>query len=106
METTVKPSYVNSSVSVNKKKEESFLSKLFNDAEKNRFGIIPILIVIIACIGGFAAAFGAGDSAIKLGLIIFPTVITLAFTLAVAPMRAILWTSVLAVILDLIVFIL
>jgi hypothetical protein len=106
METSLKPSYLNSSISVNNKKEPSIFSKLFNDAEKNRFGIIPILIVVIACIGGFAAAFGADNSTIQLGIIILPTVISLALTLAVAPMRTILWVSTLAVILDLIVFIL
>ncbi len=106
METSLKPSHLNSSISVNNQKESSIFSKLFDDAEKNRFGIIPILIVVIACIGGFVAAFGTNDSSIQLGMIIFPTVISLALILAVAPMRSILWVSTLAVILDLIVFIL
>ncbi|HRG53386.1 MAG TPA: hypothetical protein PLL00_11170 [Bacteroidia bacterium] len=106
METTIKTSNLQSSRTVNSKDESSFFATLFNDAEKNRFGIIPILIIVIACIGGFTAAFGAGDSAFELGLVIFPTVIALALTLAVAPMRLILWVSTLSILIDLIVFIL
>jgi hypothetical protein len=103
METTFKTKLASSSSLMNTQKESSFLTNLFNDAEKNRFGIIPILIVINACIGGVAASFGAGDSAFKLGLVIFPTIIALALTLAVAPMRSILSLSALALVLDLMV---
>lgn len=103
METTVKTPFASNST--NAKKESGFLTELFNDAEKNRFGIIPILIVILGCVGGTAAAFGAGNSAFKLGVVIFPTVIALALTLAVAPMRPILWVSVVAVILDLLILV-
>jgi hypothetical protein len=104
METTLKTKLASSSILMKTQKGSLFLSNLFNDAEKNRFGVIPILIVIIACIGGIAAAFGAGNNTFKLGLVIFPTIIALALTLAVAPMHSILWVSALALVLDFMVF--
>ena len=81
------------------------ISKLWEDAESNRFGIIPILLVVLACLGGLAASFGAGSDTLKLAMIVFPTIISLAFMLAVAPMRLIIWVSVFALFFDLLVFI-
>lgn len=80
-------------------------SKFWENVEFNRFGIISILLVVIGCIGGFAAAFGAKADVIKLAMIAFPTIISLALTLAVAPMRVIIWVSATAILLDLLVFV-
>jgi hypothetical protein len=80
-------------------------SELWEKAEFNRFGIIPLLLLVISCFGGVAAAYGAGNSMFQIALVIFPTIITLAFMLAVAPMRLIVWTSACALILDILVFI-
>jgi hypothetical protein len=77
----------------------------WQQAETYRFGIIPMLLVIVACTGGIAAGFGAKDNVLKLGIIAFPTVITLALTLAVAPMRLITWSAIVAVLLQLAVLI-
>jgi hypothetical protein len=73
--------------------------------EFNRFGIIPMLLVVITCMGGIAVAFGAGSDTFELALVVFPTIISLALVLAVAPMRLIIWSSIIALILDLIVFV-
>lgn len=72
--------------------------------EFNRFGIISILVVIIGCSGGIAASFGAGDSLVKLAMIAFPSIVSLALILAVAPMRVIFYMALLAITLDLLVF--
>lgn len=76
---------------------------LDNSAEEARFGIIPLLITIVACAGGFAAAFGAHYEPIRLSMVVFPTMAVLTLILAVAPMRAILYASVIAVIMDVLV---
>lgn len=87
---------------INKNQSEN---NFWEKAEFNRFGIIPILLVIVGCMGGFGASYGAGESTIKLAMVAFPSIIALALMLAVAPMRAIIWSSVIAVVLDILVLI-
>jgi hypothetical protein len=81
------------------------LSEFWADSESNRFGIIPILVVVIACIGGITAAYGTYSDTFRLALVVFPTIISLALVLAVAPMRWILSISTLAILIDLLLFI-
>lgn len=77
----------------------------WNKLEFSRYGIISMLVLITGCLGGIAAAFGAHGSSLELALIAFPTILSLALILAVAPMRAILYLCSIAVALDLIVLI-
>lgn len=102
METIIKTYQVKASVTAT---AVSPVSGFWKNAEVYRFAIIPMLLVIVSCMGGIAAGFGAKDDAIRLGLIAFPTIITLAFTLAVAPMRSIIWSAVVAVLLQIAVLI-
>lgn len=74
-------------------------------AEFNRFGIIPVLLLFVGCIGGLAASYGAGESTIRLAMVAFPSIIALALILAVAPMRLVLVSSIIAILLDLIVLV-
>ncbi len=100
METTMK-----SNQRFTKEKTErktNSVSGIWEQAESSRFGIIPILIVVIGCIGGLAAAFGAHGDPFRLSLVAFPTIIALALMLAVAPMRLIVYVSTLAIVLDLV----
>ena len=78
-------------------------SQFWNNLEDNRFGIIAMLVVIIGCSGGLSAAFGAQANTLQLALVAFPSIIALALVLAVAPMKGIIYVSVIALILDLIV---
>lgn len=78
-------------------------TQFWSNVEFNRFGIIPILLVVISCVGGIAAAFGAQADVLRLSLISFPTIIALALVLGVAPMKVIVYVSVIALILDLLV---
>ncbi|MEO6303044.1 MAG: hypothetical protein ABIP51_07710 [Bacteroidia bacterium] len=80
-------------------------SSFWNNVEFNRFGIISMVILIIGCLGGFAASFGANGDTLKLALVAFPTIIALALILAVAPMKAIIYLSTVALILDIIVLV-
>jgi|GEM_PF-1566771 len=78
-------------------------AEFWNRVEAGRFAIIPMLLIITACIGGIAAAFGAAGSTFQLALTAFPTIISLALVLAVAPMKAILYLSAVSLLLDLLV---
>ena len=104
METTIKSNQTKTSVR-SKKETTSSTSEFWKSVEFNRFGIIPILLVIIACTGGFATAFGAHSDTLRLAIVVFPTMISLALMLAVAPMKAILYVSSIAIILDLLILI-
>lgn len=78
-------------------------SDFWKKAEENRFGITPMVLVVMACMGGVAAATGILESWVKLAAVAFPATISLAMILAVAPMKAIYVTAVIAVIMDLLV---
>ena len=102
MQTTIKSQQIKTSAqadSIQTIPEFTFWDKI----EFNRFGIISMLVVILGCVGGMAAAFGALDNTWKLGMISFPTVISLALVLAVSPMKIIVYASSIALILDLII---
>jgi hypothetical protein len=73
---------------------------LWKFLDHNRFGIIPILLTVLGCLGGIAVAFGAGADLFRLSLVAFPTIITLALVLAVAPMKMISWATFIALVLD------
>lgn len=85
--------------------KKNFITEFIEKSESNRFGIIPIVLLIVACIGGITAAYATDDSAFRLGLVVFPTIISLALILAVAPMKWILWLSTSALIIDILLFI-
>lgn len=103
METTIKSNQIRTS-SVNEATKQT-PSAFWDKAEFSRFGVISILVVVLGCVGGMAASFGAGDSIVKLAMIAFPTIITLALILAVAPMKLITYMSILAIVLDALVLI-
>jgi hypothetical protein len=101
METTLK-----STVALNTgiaKSSTSALTKFWENVEFNRFGIISMQLFIMGCVSGLAAAFGAQGDMVKLSLVAFPTIISLAATLAVSPMKAILYLTSFAILCDLVV---
>jgi hypothetical protein len=101
METTISKQQ---SINVSAKREAAHVntatSGIWDTIEFNRYGIIAMLLVIIGCMGGFAASYSAGNNEYKIALIVFPTILSLAFILAVMPMRLIIWASTIAVLLD------
>lgn len=91
------------------KEKPRFLDKMhqfWKDAETNRFGIIASLLLALGSISGIAAGFGAVNDPVKLAIVGFPTFMTLAITLAVSPMRWIIWAGVISILADILVFIL
>jgi len=68
------------------------------DLEFNRFGVISIVLVIVACMGGIVQSSGA--STLQLIMTVFPTMLVLSLILAVQPMKYIWYAGVLVTILD------
>lgn len=104
METTINAKQASTTVFTKNASEKS-ISTFWEKLEFYRFGIIPMLLFIIGCLGGIAAAFGAQSDILKLALVAFPTIISLALVLAVSPMRAIVFASAIAFLFDAIVFV-
>jgi hypothetical protein len=76
------------------------IDKLIADAEFNRFSIISAIILIVGCLGGINVGLGGLSSTFQLVATVIPTMATLSFILAVAPMRLLLGTAILATIID------
>ncbi|HEY1038675.1 MAG TPA: hypothetical protein VGF30_04680 [Bacteroidia bacterium] len=104
METIISKQKVQSTTKTNVKTANK-ASKFWEVMETSRFGAIPIILTIVGCLSGIAAAFGAHGSTVELAFIAFPTIISLAMILAVAPMRTIFWLSSIAIVLDILVLI-
>jgi hypothetical protein len=75
-------------------------SELVKASEFNRFGLISVIILIIGCLGGVAVGLGAINYTFTLVLVVIPTMLTLSLLLAVAPMKWIISTGVVSVVVD------
>ncbi len=73
---------------------------LIEKAEFNRFGIICVVLTIVGCLGGIAVGLGAIEHYLTLTLVVVPTMATLSLLIAVAPMRAILFSGAISLIVD------
>lgn len=89
------------SFSAEKASVQKAASTFWQKTEDARYGIIPILLTLVACMGGITAAFGTGNSVYQLSLVVFPTMLCLTFILAVAPMRLVIWAGIIALVMDL-----
>lgn len=78
---------------------------IYKGTEFNRFGIISLIILMIGCLGGIAVGLGAIESVFSLTLILIPTMITLSLLLSVSPMKWIINSASICVIIDLIMII-
>ncbi|MEW6468756.1 MAG: hypothetical protein AB1458_07515 [Bacteroidota bacterium] len=83
-------------------KSEDFWKQM----EANRFGIIPLLLVAIACISGLAAAVAVQKSDAALLAVSVSAVLVEVLVIALAPMRAVFRVSAAALFIDLLIFIL
>ena len=75
------------------------------EAEFNRFGIISIVLLIVGCLGGITVGMGAINHLWSLILVIIPTMTTLSLLLALAPMRYILYATLVSVLIDVILLV-
>jgi hypothetical protein len=74
--------------------------KLLIDSEFNRFGLIAVILTIVGCLGGVAVGMGAINNTFALIIVTLPTMLTLSLLLAVSPMRWILSSAAVAVVID------
>ena len=106
MSSTLQTNRINISVDTKNVLAKTKLESTFwKDAEASRFFTTPMLLIIVACIGGFGAAYGIKDSVFQLGVITIPAAAVLAMILSLAPMRIIVAASILSVLLSMLVII-
>jgi hypothetical protein len=74
-------------------------SDFWKEAEYNRYGITPMILLVVVCIGGIAAA-AAGDSIPQLIIVSLATTLTLTTIIAVSPMKTIVAFSCVVLLID------
>ena len=84
---------------------DPLLTKIFGDYEFNRYGWVGAIIIAMVCTGAVAVGVGAMSSPLQIGILAFATVIPLSLILAVAPMRSILYSSMISVAISIIMII-
>jgi|SaaInlStandDraft_5_1057022.scaffolds.fasta_scaffold41587_2 hypothetical protein len=77
-----------------------FIDKIFFDAETNRYGIISMLLIAVGCLGGVGVGTGGLEYTVELILLVASTMFSLAMILAVAPMKWILYSSFISILLS------
>lgn len=75
------------------------------DAEFNRFGIVSMALLVVGCLGGIAVGMGAIEYLWSLIIVVIPTMTTLSLILALAPMRYIIYATVVSVLIDIILLV-
>jgi hypothetical protein len=78
---------------------------VLQESEFNRFGLISVVILIIGCLGGVAVGLGAIKYTGTLIMVVVPTMLTLSLLLAVAPMKWIIRTGLISVLIDILLII-
>lgn len=76
------------------------LEGIFHGSEFNRFGLITVVILLIGCLGGISIGMGAINNTFALALVVFPTMATLSLLLSVSPMKWILGSALLCVVIN------
>ncbi len=105
MDTTFSTEFTSSHAKVSKVTSTNKAAAIWDYLEENRFGMTPVFLVFAACLGGFAAAVTIKYSLVMLSIVGLTTGIVEVLLIAVAPMRVIFWFVVLAMLVDLFVFI-
>ena len=101
METSIQSQKIgNATYSKAKAVSVSKLDEFWSTLEYNRFGMVPVLIVVVACLGGIAAAFAIQVSPIRLATVVLSTGMTEAFILGMLPMRTVMITAVVSLVIS------
>ena len=51
------------------------------------FGVIAVILLVVGCLGGLTVGLGAIENTLSLVAVVIPTMITLSFLIAAAPMK-------------------
>ncbi|NOQ74938.1 MAG: hypothetical protein GQ574_23195 [Crocinitomix sp.] len=75
----------------------------FEYLERNRYGVMVALMLIVGCSAGIAVGVGALTQVLSLSLLALTTMAALSMMLALAPIKTIVYTSAIAIITDIII---
>ena len=78
------------------------LDKIFFQANLNRYGISALLLIAVGCMGGAAVGTGGLEKTFQLAVLAVTTMFSLSMMLAIAPMKWVILSSVVAIICDII----
>jgi len=73
--------------------QDPFLTKLFGEYEFNRYGIYAILFILVGCLAGSAVGLGGLESSFQVAVLIGFTMASLCSMLGLAPMKYVLYLS-------------
>lgn len=73
--------------------------------DRNRFGLMVVLILVVGCMAGIAVGLGALTQVVSLSVLALTTMTALSMMLALAPIKILLYTSIIAVVTDIIIII-
>lgn len=79
---------------------ETGFGKILAASEENRFGVIAVALLVVGCLGGITVGLGAINNILALTVVVLPTMTTLSFLLAIAPMKWIYYAAITSVIID------
>jgi hypothetical protein len=74
--------------------------RIMEISEFNRYSVIAVALLIVGCLGGIAVGMGAVKHVFTLILVVVPTMATLSFLLAIAPMKWIYAAGLTSIIID------
>jgi hypothetical protein len=103
MSATTQPGYAHISVATTRKNNTAS-GRIWTELELNRFGFVSLLLVVMVCLGGIAAAVAVNGAAWKLPAVAFATVAIEFLVMAVAPMRVIVPAAAIALLINVLVF--
>lgn len=75
----------------------------WENMERQRYGIMAMLLITVGCAGGIAVGLGALSQVFSLILLALTTMTALSMMLALAPMKAIIYSSAVAIIVDILI---
>ena len=95
---TASVKFANTTISI--KSDTLNWANIWKMAEYNRYGIISMLLLLIGCLGGAAAAFSHDLQMVALAGISFSSMTVLTLVMAVQPMKWIVKASAVALAID------
>lgn len=78
----------------------NWLERFESNAEFDRFSIISVAFLLIGCLGGITVGVFANEHIWQIGVIAGATMLSLSLMLAVAPMKWIIRTTLLTLLID------
>jgi hypothetical protein len=112
MNTTIQTAQVNisenisiSRVQAQARTQSKTVSEFWETAEFNRFGIVPLALLLVVCIGALAGAVALQSGPVKLTLVTVPAAVVEALIIAVLPVRTIVIASAISMLVSLLVII-